>query len=216
MFKILKDILTTLKGLKKPNRWWSLAKLILGLLTAGGTIALAFASLKSIEVMRDNIKVTKEIADRAWRPEVYYTLPRVVDIIPLGVDTNGVYLYAIKDITFGNAGGSPALELKLATRRNRSGEPGFAVSDFAKAGIKSSGTLRPREVQILPIEFRTTPLSPGDTTFLHIIVWYQDRSGSNYLEETIYYFGIDKRGKFWLIPRKMYEYDWSINSWKLN
>jgi hypothetical protein len=203
--------------LKKPHWGWSLAKIILGLLTAIGTIALAWASLNSIEVMKDNIKVTKEIADRAWRPEVYYTLPRVVDIKHLGIDTNGVYLYAIKDITFGNAGGSPALKLKLATRRNRSGEPGFAVSDFErKAEITTSGTLRPRETQIIDIEFRTTPLSPGDTTFLHIIVWYQDRSGSNYLEETIYYFGVDKPGKFWLIPRKMYEYDWAINSWKLN
>jgi hypothetical protein len=42
MFKILKDILTTIKGLKKPHWGWSLAKIILGLLTAIGTIALAW------------------------------------------------------------------------------------------------------------------------------------------------------------------------------
>jgi len=179
---------------------------------------MAVYSYKNIQATNKNIELTKGLADRNWRPEVYCDIYAggVINVDSITTNPKGSIDYAIRNVTWKNDGGSPALQVRYGTSTPstpRDTIPHWNPDNFLKSTLPSRFTLRPHQAVINDLHFYSSPLKINDTMSLHLGVWYKDREGKNYIEERVLYYtkGIDQSIVF--IEVLSYEYDWEKKQW---
>jgi hypothetical protein len=154
-----------------------------------------------------NIALTREIADRDWRPDLSFTFSTVGN-----VDFTDKVMTLRLPFLWRNSGGSPALQIYYRGLINRSDKPCISPDEENR---EISFTIWPKGDITDYIDFKTKDCNfDNDSFYLHLGFKYKDRNNKEYLVEEVLFCKITHGEIVLLRTIKDFEYDWIRKQWK--
>lgn len=179
---------------KRKTDWTQLLVGIGTLLLAAATVLMVYQNYQNIRLTEATVKQNQDDAFMRWRPELFIEqtpMPISAEekkeqekqeklIMEGKAKTLGIQM----SFTWGNAGGSPALNIYRVPIVNRSKNP---IADTMTFTPTVTFSIWPTQKFVEDITFDFTNHSPKDDMYAHIPAFYQDRKGNRYWTETVFY-----------------------------